>query len=244
MNLPGIGKVIVDALKEDGLKIRTLTQAGFNKEIKELSKLYSGLTEKIIGEFSALYIQDKDTILFNANTKILKEYVILHETIHSIRAQEKRLPRMKMDAPVHSSMKSAIKKASAETKTPTAHLNIFYNKAKSDIEFWREEAVADCLSIFMCTEYGVNIRRNAIDTKRIVFVPLNIKDAYKKSDKNKFISNVRKECLITLKFIMDNYVHQLFDKKLVIKNFKNFFEEEVEYCLKQIKKPTKKPQTT
>lgn len=244
MDLPGIGKIIIDALKQDGLKIRFLRQKDFNKELKNLSKIYTKITNTNIGQFNALYIQDKDLILFNDDTNAFKEYILLHETIHAIRAQDRRVPRMKINSNVHPAMKTIIDKASRNTKTPTKHRIIFYNQAKSDIQYWREESIADCLSIFMCKEYGVKVRRSSIDTKRVVFIPLGFKDAYSIQDKNRFISNVRKECLITLSFIMDNYVHDLYDKKLVIKNFKTFFEEEIEYCLKQIKKQTKKPQTT
>lgn len=239
MNLPGIGRLIVKSLKEDGLTIRYVSQKEFYKEC--LAKI--NLKKEDSKKFDGIYLYNHDLILINKEAFICPEYLLIHETIHAIRTPKKRLPRTFNEATVHRAMSSMIKKVSNKTHAPSVFYTIHLKKAKENIESWREEAVADCLSLFFCVEYGVNMRRSSIDTKRPTFFPLAIKDVYTESDKKKFIALVKKECLLTLEFILNKYTSKIFDKKLVTKNFKVFFEKEIEYCKKDIKSRLKKQKT-
>jgi hypothetical protein len=241
-SLSPINKNIVDKLKEEKVIIEELSNTAFNKKVKEFrgKKLIDLDNSKShILKINGYYQPESQHIIVRKDISVSKEYILMHEVIHAIR-DIKRANRLFLEPVITARLKKVLKKVEDDIIAT----NFVKRKMNADLTSWREEAVADCVSIFLCNQYGsTKLKDVDVGNKRVIFVPLYLKNVYTEKEKEAFLKMVRKECLYTLEYIFGNYLSSdnvLWDKKMVISHFDAFFEKEVRRCKKIIDKLERK----
>lgn len=235
-SLSPINKKIVDNLKTQSVIVEELDDFKFKKKVGEYKKAKGiPLNLKDVERTSGYYEPDYEHVLIRKNVGLIsKEYLLMHEIVHAIR-DTKRADRIFIKPKLPRKIKNKIAKLKLPEKT------FAERKFLVDSTSWREEAVADCVSIFLCNQYG-STRRSAIslgDKERIIFMPLWWADVYSEKEREEYLKTVRKECLYTIEYIFGHYLsddNKLWDKKMVISHFDVFFSKEVERCRRLIKK--------
>lgn len=241
-SLSPINKIIVDKLKEQKIIIEELSDSAFNKKVKEFrgKKLIELDNSKShISKISGYYQPESEHVLIRNSSVYSKEYILMHELVHAIR-DSKRANRLYLTPTITARLKKVLKKVEGDLIAT----NFVKRKMNADLTSWREEAVADCVSIFLCNQYGsTKLKDVDIGNKRVIFVPLYLKDVYTEKEKEAYLKTVRKECLYTLEYIFGHYLDSdniLWDKKMVISHFDTFFDKEVRRCKKIIDKLERK----